>query len=131
MTLPLAPVGTAAVPSVPHGRTALRLEWRFLPKEVRALVEDELGSPVVAAESRTSGFTPGFASVLTGESGAQVFVKAANKVAQAQIAKSYDEEIRKVTRKTANLLAPPPNTQGPSGGAARRSTFKEVRRAVA
>ncbi|HET6166850.1 MAG TPA: hypothetical protein VFE07_08480 [Marmoricola sp.] len=96
MTLPAAPVGTAGVPAVPHGHTASRLEWRFLPKEVRALVEDELGSPVVAAESRSSGFTPGFASVLTGENGAQVFVKAANKVAQAGVARDYDQEIRKV-----------------------------------
>jgi cobaltochelatase CobT len=48
-----------------------------------------------------------------------------------QLAELFDEEIRKVTRKTANLLAPPPSTQGPSGGPARRSTFKEVRRAVA
>jgi hypothetical protein len=92
-----APVGPDSVPGVPHGHTALRLEWQFLPKEVRALVEDELGSPVVAAESRSSGFTPGFASVLTGESGAQVFVKAANKIAQAAIAQAYDVEIRKVT----------------------------------
>lgn len=92
----LRPLGTAGVPPVPHGRTALRLEWKFLPKQLRALVEDELGSPVVKAESRTSGFTPGFASVLTGENGARAFVKAASKVAQAEVAASYDEEIRKV-----------------------------------
>jgi cobaltochelatase CobT len=48
-----------------------------------------------------------------------------------QLAELFDEEVRKVTRKTANLLAPPPSTQGPAGGPARRSTFKEVRRAVA
>jgi hypothetical protein len=106
MSLPAAPVGMTAVPGVPHGRTALRLEWRFLPPEVRALVEDELGSPVVAAESRTSGFTPGFASVLTGESGAQVFVKAASKIAQAAIAESYEEEIRKVTALADVVPAP-------------------------
>jgi cobaltochelatase CobT len=47
-----------------------------------------------------------------------------------QLAELFDEEIRKMTRKTATLLQPPPNTQGPSGPA-RRSTFKEVRRAVA
>ncbi len=47
-----------------------------------------------------------------------------------QLAELFDEEIRKMTRKNAGLLAPPPNTQGPSGPA-RRSTFKEVRRAVA
>jgi cobaltochelatase CobT len=48
-----------------------------------------------------------------------------------QLADLFDEEVRKVTRKNANLLAPPPNTQGPQGGAMRRSTFKEVRRATA
>jgi cobaltochelatase CobT len=47
-----------------------------------------------------------------------------------QLAELFDEEIRKMTRKNAGLLAPPPNTQGPSGPP-RRSTFKEVRRAVA
>jgi cobaltochelatase CobT len=47
-----------------------------------------------------------------------------------QLAGLFDEEIRRMTRKNAGLLAPPPNTQGPSGPP-RRSTFKEVRRAVA
>ena len=47
-----------------------------------------------------------------------------------QLAELFDEEVRRVTRKNANLLQPPPNTQGPQGPM-RRSTFKEVRRAVA
>lgn len=47
-----------------------------------------------------------------------------------QLADLFDEEVRRVTRKNANLLAPPPNTQGPQGPT-RRSTFKEVRRATA
>ncbi len=47
-----------------------------------------------------------------------------------QLAELFDEEIRKASRKTASLLPPPPTTQGPQGPA-RRSTFKEVRRAVA
>ncbi|HET6151769.1 MAG TPA: hypothetical protein VFE15_02375 [Marmoricola sp.] len=90
------PVGTAGVPGVPHGRTASRLEWRFLPKEVRALVEDELGGAVVEARSQTAGFTPGFASVLTAANGNRSFVKAANKTAQPEIAASYAEEARKL-----------------------------------
>lgn len=96
MDLSTGPVGTAGVPGVPHGDTALRLTWKFLPPEVRALVEDELGSPVVRAESCDGGFTPGFASVLTGANGSQVFLKAATKVAQAEIAAAYAEEISKV-----------------------------------
>ena len=90
------PLGTASVPAVPHGKTASRLDWRFLPKEVRALVEDELGSPVVGAESQTAGFMPGFASVLTAADGSRSFVKAASRVAQPDIAASYAEEARKL-----------------------------------
>ena len=90
-----APVGVDGVPAVPHGRTALRLEWKFLPPEVRALVEQHLGSRVVGAVSQTAGFTPGFASVITGENGATLFVKAASRAAQAEIASSYAEEARK------------------------------------
>jgi len=47
-----------------------------------------------------------------------------------QLADLFDEEVRRVTRRNANLLAPPPSTQGPQGPA-RRSSFKEVRRATA
>ena len=47
-----------------------------------------------------------------------------------QLADLFDEEVRRVTRKTASMLAPPPATQGPQG-ATRQSTFKEVRKATA
>jgi cobaltochelatase CobT len=47
-----------------------------------------------------------------------------------QLADLFDEDVRRLSRKNANLLAPPPNTQGPQGPT-RRSTFKEVRRATA
>jgi hypothetical protein len=96
MTLPSAPVGTSAVPSVPHGHTASRLGWRFLPPEVRSLVESRLGGEVVDAVSQDSGFTPGFASVLTTTGGARAFVKAASRAAQAPVAASYAEEARKL-----------------------------------
>ena len=45
-----------------------------------------------------------------------------------QLAELFEEEPRKVAR-GAGGLQPPPTTQGPAGGV-RRSTFKEVRRAV-
>ena len=48
-----------------------------------------------------------------------------------QLADLFDEEVRKVTRKNANLLSAPPTAQGPQGGGMRRSSFKEVRRATA
>jgi cobaltochelatase CobT len=47
-----------------------------------------------------------------------------------QLADLFDEEPRLLTRRSAGLLQPPPNQEGPQGPA-RRSTFKEVRRATA
>jgi len=97
MPLPVTPVGASALPAVPHGRTARRLAWRFLPAEVRSLVEGRLGGPVVDAVSQDGGFTPGFASVLTTSDGTRAFVKAASKAAQTEIAASYAEEARKLS----------------------------------
>lgn len=81
-------------PSLPHGHTARRLVWEFLPPHIRDLVDSHLGSPVVRTDSRDSGFTPGFASVLTGADGSTQFVKAASRKAQQAVAASYAEEAR-------------------------------------
>ena len=43
----------------PHGKTARRLEWAFLPPHLRAWIERRCGSPVVSAITQNSGFTPG------------------------------------------------------------------------
>ncbi len=48
-----------------------------------------------------------------------------------QLAELFEEEPRRASRGAKGLLGPPPTTQGPSGGGMKRSTFKEVRRAVA
>ena len=93
MTEPTAP---AALPQVPHGATARRLDWELLPPTLRRFVEERLGSPVVETVSAGSGFTPGFASVLTGRDGQRLFVKAASTKAQRPFADAYREEIRKL-----------------------------------
>ena len=100
------PQDLATVEPVPHGRTARRLEWPHLPPAVRRLVERHLGSPVAKAASQGSGFTPGFASRLTGENGSRLFVKAASKKAQQQFAASYAEEVRKLRMLPAGLPVP-------------------------
>jgi hypothetical protein len=94
------------VEQVPHGRTARRLEWQHLHPDVRSLVESRFGSPVREARSMGSGFTPGFASVLEAEDGSRIFVKAASKQAQRQIAASYAEEVRKLPLLPEALPAP-------------------------
>jgi aminoglycoside phosphotransferase (APT) family kinase protein len=92
--------------TIPHGRTARRLEWAHLPPQVRSVVEERCGSPVVSAVSQGAGFTPGFASVLTCADGTRHFVKAASAVAQRMFADSYREEARK-------LRALPPTAPAP------------------
>jgi aminoglycoside phosphotransferase (APT) family kinase protein len=82
--------------TIPHGRTARRLEWPHLPPHVRALVEQRCGSPVVEARSQGAGFTPGFASVLTCADGSRHFVKAASLKAQRMFAEAYRIEAAKL-----------------------------------
>jgi aminoglycoside phosphotransferase (APT) family kinase protein len=85
-----------SLPAAPTGRTAQRLEWKFLPPHVRELIERRCGSSVVLAQSQGGGFTPGFASVLTCADGSRHFVKAASVRAQRVFADSYREEARKL-----------------------------------
>ncbi|MCW2737427.1 phosphotransferase [Nocardioides sp.] len=90
----------------PHDKTARRLEWAFLPPHLRAWIERRCGSPVVSAISQTSGFTPGFASVLVCQDGTRHFVKAASVKAQRVFADSYREEARKLTALPRSVPAP-------------------------
>ncbi len=91
---------------IPHGRTARRLEWPLLPKPVRAMVEQRIGSRVVSAASSGAGYTPGLASVLTCADGSRHFVKAASKRAQRPFADAYREEIRRLRALPAGLPVP-------------------------
>jgi hypothetical protein len=101
------PVTAVRLPTtIPHGRTARRLEWPHLPPGVRALVEERCGGPVVEAESQGAGFTPGFASVLTCADGSRHFVKAASARAQRAFAEAYREEARKLAALPAGAPAP-------------------------
>lgn len=90
----------------PHGRTSRRLEWAHLPPFVRDVVEDRIGTHVLQAQSQTSGFTPGFASVLAGADGTRHFVKAASVKAQRMFAESYREEARKLGGLPEGVPAP-------------------------
>lgn len=98
---------TAAHPTtIPHGRTARRLEWAYLPPMVRTSVERRLGSKVVDAASCDAGFTPGLASVLTCADGGRYFVKAASTKAQRMFADSYRLEALKLAALPADVPAP-------------------------
>jgi hypothetical protein len=90
----------------PVGKTSRRLEWAFLPPNLRGFIERKCGSPVVEAISQTSGFTPGFASVLVCQDGSRHFVKAASVKAQRMFADSYREEARKLAALPAAVPSP-------------------------
>lgn len=92
--------------SLPHGRTARRLEWVHLPPAVRAEVERRCGAPVISAASQNGGFTPGFASVLECEDESRHFVKAASSKAQRMFADAYREEVRKLSALPPEAPAP-------------------------
>ncbi|WP_372595076.1 phosphotransferase family protein [Actinotalea sp.] len=53
-----------------------RLSWTDLPRPVRARIAQTAGADVISEASATSGFSPGFASVLELSDGTQVFCKA-------------------------------------------------------
>ncbi|MGD9961438.1 phosphotransferase [Nocardioides sp.] len=91
---------------VPSRSSARRLEWQFLPANLRAYIERKCGSPVNTAVSQNAGFTPGFASVLTCEDGSRHFVKAASVKAQPAFATSYREEARKLSELPSAIPAP-------------------------
>jgi hypothetical protein len=92
--------------TLPHGRTASRLEWVHLPPLVRREVERRLGSRVVEAVSQDAGFTPGLASVLTCADGSRLFLMAASVKAQRQAAAMYREEARKLRALAGWIPAP-------------------------
>lgn len=92
--------------AIPYGRTARRLEWTHLPPAVRDVVESRIGSKVVSAESRTGGFTPGFASLVVSAAGSTHFVKAASFVAQRGIAAAYRAEGRALRTLPPDVAVP-------------------------
>lgn len=58
-----------------------RQHWDQVPAEVRAALEERLGSPVVEAVTRKTGFSPGLAARLLLRDGSRVFLKAVSEQA--------------------------------------------------
>lgn len=55
-----------------------RTVWAEVPERIRSAIERYFGASVVHAESKSGGFSPGLASVLTTADGRKFFVKAAD-----------------------------------------------------
>jgi hypothetical protein len=98
---------SGVIPStIPHGRTARRLDWAHLPPTVRRRVEHLIGTTVEHSISQDGGYTPGFASILLGTDGTRHFVKAASVKAQRAFAESYRIEARRLRSLPASAPAP-------------------------
>ncbi|GIG30690.1 phosphotransferase family protein [Cellulomonas marina] len=61
---------------LPIAFSGQRLDWRDLPRSVRTRIEEHCHARVSAVIGATTGFSPGFASVLELSDGRDVFVKA-------------------------------------------------------
>jgi aminoglycoside phosphotransferase (APT) family kinase protein len=66
------------IPSmIPYTETAQRPDWEQLPETLRTAIAERLGGEIASARVARSGFTQGFAAVLTTVAGFRAFVKAA------------------------------------------------------
>ena len=62
--------------TAPRAFSGSRLQWSDLPRHVRSRIVELAGAEVTSETSATTGFSPGFASVLELGDGTRVFVKA-------------------------------------------------------
>lgn len=70
-----------------------RLGWADLPRAVRARIVELCGAPVISEIASTSGFSPGYASVLELGNGTEVFVKAVSEEINVESAALARREI--------------------------------------
>jgi len=83
-----------------------RLAWDDLPVAVQALIEERLGSPVVASTSAAGGFTPGLASRVVTADGASTFVKAISAMQTPDGPRFYRREIAVASALPVSAPAP-------------------------
>ena len=84
----------------------VRIDWPDIPERTRAAVEAWLGNPIVSAESRPGGFSPGIAARLRTADGRRVFAKAAGPEPNALTPAMHRQEARVVGLLPADTPAP-------------------------
>jgi hypothetical protein len=81
----------------PRASGGSRIDYDELPAEVRAWVERELGSPVVATATQAGGFSTGAAARVETAVGRRAFVKAVSDEVNAQTPDLFRHEIAVLT----------------------------------
>jgi aminoglycoside phosphotransferase (APT) family kinase protein len=99
-------VSADEVIALPLAFSGQRLDWRDLPRHVRARITDLAGAQVTAEISATSGFSPGFAAVLELADGRGVFVKAVSAEQNATSPELARAEIRVAAALPPQVSAP-------------------------
>ena len=84
-----------------------RLPYDDLPGGLRAVIDDALGSPVVAVSPRQGGFSPGPAVVVTCADGSRAFVKAAGTPLNSDTPALMRIEAEVTAQLPASLPVPP------------------------
>lgn len=83
-----------------------RIDWTAVPADVRAAVENSLGSPIVAAVSQPGGFSPGVAARCRLADGGRVFVKAVSPDQNRQSPRMHRREAEVARQLPAFVPAP-------------------------
>lgn len=83
-----------------------RVEWVEIPAELRAAVEDRLGSAVLRADNQVGGFSPGLAARCVLADGRRVFLKAVSPEQNPQSCRIHRREAEVAARLPAGVPAP-------------------------
>src|SRR5579864_3421401 len=90
----------------PPPAQGVRADWSAIPEHIRRAFESWAGSPVVAAISQASGFSPGVAARLRLGDGRGLFVKAVSAEANRDAQLFHRREARVVSALPAGLPVP-------------------------
>lgn len=83
-----------------------RIEWPDIPTDVRAAVDERLGSAVVRADNQPGGFSPGLAARCTLADGRRVFLKAVSPEQNPQACRIHRREAEIASRLPGSVPAP-------------------------
>ena len=86
----------------------VRAPWATLPAEVHSWVGAQLGGPVVTAEDRVGGFSPGCAAVVRTAAGATAFCKTVGSVPNPMSLTLYQRERDRLARLPDHPALPKP-----------------------
>ncbi len=99
------PLPEIPLPNPPPAE-GVRVHWEQLPAQLRAAIEERIGSRVVEAVTQPGGFSPGLAARLRTTDGRRVFVKAVSEAGNPDSPDIHRREARVVAALPAEAPVP-------------------------